>query len=145
MDDPLPDGQVRAARQDLFRQLETLVLANEDPAVVLEILMPEKAAGRDATVVRIFRDEDCDVMLWLDTKTGLPIRLQYPRVKPKGLGEIVEDVYDDYRIVNGLRAPFRIVTSTDGQPYMETMVVTVAYNTGLKARELAEFEAPSSR
>lgn len=137
LDEGLPEWQLRAARQDLFRQLETLVLRNEDPGVHLEVVGSDTIGTRDFVVLRVFLDEDRDVKLWQDVSTGLPSKLEYRRVGLRGLGETVVDTFEEYREVGGLRMPSLIRTSANGEPYMQAAVVEIAYNTGLTAEALA--------
>jgi hypothetical protein len=137
LDLTLPEWQLRAARQDVARQLEILVLADRDPTIRLDLVGADEVDGIPAAILRIFADQDRDLKLWQDAASGLPLKLEYRRIGPRGYGETVEDRFEDYRDVDGLRVPFLITTRTNGEAYMQAKVLRLTYNSGLQPEELS--------
>jgi hypothetical protein len=137
VDQRLPDWQIKASRQDLFRQLETLLQSDRNPDRKLEFMERGKVEDRPADILKISSEVAGTVRLWVDAVSGDLLELEYQRVVARGSGPLVTDFFSDYRWVNKtIRVPFHIHTLSDGQPYMDTEVVGVEYNRGLKAEIL---------
>jgi hypothetical protein len=138
LDRQLPAWQVRAAQQDLMRQLEWLLMSGALSDRRITFVETREVQGRSSSGIEIHDSEAGSVRLWIEVSTGDPVALQYRRVGPQGEREQVVDYYSDYQWQNGIRTPRRIMTRADGQPYMETVVLTVAYNSRLRTDELAK-------
>lgn len=138
-DNRLPDWQIKASRQDLFRQLESLLQSDRDPERKVEFVERGKVNERPAEILRISSASAGTVRVWVDVASGDLLEMEYQRVVARGQGPLVADFYSDYRWVNkAVRIPFHIHTLSDGQPYMDTEVVRAEYNKGLKADVLAQ-------
>jgi hypothetical protein len=48
-----------------------------------------------------------------------------------------EDVYDDYRDVNGIKMPFKITINQGGRRFADVTVTEHKLNTGIKTTDLA--------
>jgi predicted Zn-dependent peptidase len=66
---------------------------------------------------------------FVDTKTGLPVRVEYESNHPMTgkTARFVEE-FSDFRAVAGIRRPYKIVTKVDGQPFAETVVDELTIN-----------------
>lgn len=145
MDDSIAAWQIKAAQQDVFRQLEFLVQSDRDPERTVEFVERANVEGKAADVLQISSSVGA-VRLWIDAISGDVVELEYPRIVPSGQGALVIDFYHDYRRVEkGLRIPFKVHTLTDGQPYMDTTVKHVEYNNGLRLEALSRKDVPKSR
>jgi hypothetical protein len=139
MDEQLPDWQVKASRQDLFRQLESLLQSDQNPGRKVEFAERGKVDARPADILRISSASAGTVRVWIDVASGDPLEMEYQRVVVRGAGPMVTDFFSDYRWVNKtVRVPFHIHTLSDGQPYMDTQVLHVEYNRGLKLEVLSQ-------
>jgi hypothetical protein len=143
LDDHLPNWQLKAAQQDLFRELVFLLQSDHDPSRTVRFVKTEVVEGKSADVIEISAERGGTVRLWIDTKSGDVAELQYPRIVQRGEGPLVSDFFSDYRLIHDkLRVPFKIHTLTDGQPYMDTAVVQIQYNTGLRVENLRKPSDP---
>ena len=143
LDDRLPDWQIKASRQDLFRQLETLMQSDGNPDRKVEFVERGKVEDRPADILKISSATAGSVRVWIDAGSGDLLELEYQRIVGRGSGPLVTDFFSDYQWVNKtIRIPFRIHTLSDGQPYMDTEVVRVEYNKGLKGDVLSKKPAP---
>jgi len=137
LDTSLPEWQLKAARQDLFRQLEFLVQSDHDPERSVEFVESDQVAGRAADVIEISSPEAGKVRLWIDSASGDVVKGEYPRIVSRGVGPRVTDFYSDYQWVDKLvRIPVKTHTLSDGQPYIDTIVVNSKYNQGLRAEDM---------
>lgn len=145
-DDRLPDWQIKASRQDSFRQFETLLQSERNPDRKVEFVERGKVGDRAADILKISSGMAGSVRVWIDTVSGDLLELEYQRIVARGAGPLVTDFFTDYRWVNKtIRIPFRIHTLSDGQPYMDTELVRAEYNTGLRSEVLTQKPAPKQR
>lgn len=135
-DPQLPGWQVRAAEQDLMRQLEWVLLSDLRGDRTISYVEQREVQGRLSDGIEIYDSKAGSVRLWVDAKSSQPVALQYRRIGAHGeLAQIV-DYFQDFQTLNGVRTPRRITTKSDGQPYMEAVVIDLKYNSGLKAENL---------
>ena len=138
LDDHLPDWQVRASRQDLFRQLESLLQSDHNADAKIEFVGRGKVEAHPASILKISSTAG-PIQIWIDTNSGDVLEMEYQRVVARGSGPTVEDFFTDYRWVKKtIRLPFHIHTLSDGKPYMDTEVVEVTYNRGLQTQALSQ-------
>lgn len=146
VDEALPEWQVRAARQDLFRQLEFLLQSDRDPDKKVEFVERSQVEARPADVIQITSGVAGTIRFWIDVASGDVLELEYRRIVARGTGPVVADFFSDYRWVNNtLRIPFHTHTLSDGQPYMDTRVLRAEYNRGLRAEVLGQKHVPKRR
>jgi len=142
-DDKLPEWQIKASRQDVFRQLEFLLQSDRDPDRKVEFQEHGQVDSRPADILKISSGTADTIRLWIDGASGDVLEMEYQRIVARGAGPLVTDFFSDYRWVNKtIRVPFRIHTLSDGQPYMDTELVRAEYNTGLKSEVLNQKPTP---
>lgn len=139
IDQALPEWQIKASRQDLFRQLESLLQSDRDPDKKVEFVEDSKVEERPANVLQISSPVAGSIRLWVDVASGDVRKIEYRRIVARGTGPVVTDFFSDYRWVDKtLRVPFYIHTVSDGQPYMDTRVLRAEYNRDLQAEILGQ-------
>jgi hypothetical protein len=71
--------------------------------------------------------------IWIDAKSGLPMRVSYTRRDAGGAspGIAMEAGYSDYRNVGGVLYPFSIQAAMNGTPWATITIQRVILNTGL--------------
>ncbi len=90
------------------------------PAV--RVLRAGKFDDRDAWIVELGGGEAPDATAWVDADTGDILRIDTAVIEPSSTLAIpLRIVCEDFRDVEGLRIPFRIITSTEitGQVIVE--------------------------
>jgi hypothetical protein len=77
--------------------------------------------------------------LWLNSITGLPVKVAFQR--RKGWGAVppipISIEYSDYRLVEGIQYPFHIKQYVNGTPWADIHVQGVQFNTGVTASEFS--------
>jgi len=106
----------------------------------ISLLLSDRVAGRIVTAID---DETVEisqgnitVRVLFDVKTGLPSQMQYDVPGDRGLPTLFEEDYSDYRDVNGIQLPFRVVVRQNGEKFAEGVVSEIKLNQGLKAEVL---------
>lgn len=142
-DNRLPEWQMKASRQDLLRQLESLLQSDQLPGRKVEFVKHGTVENKSADILKISASAAGSVRIWVDATSGDVLELEYQRIVVRGEGPLVNDFYSDYRWVNKtIRVPFHTHTLSDGQPYMDTEVIRAEYNRGLKADVLGRKPVP---
>ena len=67
----------------------------------------------------------------------MPAREIYQEVGQKGPAE-VQETFSDWREVDGLKVPFKILVQQDGKPFGDLTVQEYKFNSGMKPEELSQ-------
>jgi len=90
------------------------------------------AAQKDAQQVTIMNSKNQAVTLYFDSSTHLPVKKSYSWRDPTDQERNVEDeVYDNYRPVQGIMTPFSITRLYNGDMANQRFLHSVEYNKGL--------------
>jgi hypothetical protein len=123
------DDYMRRHRFSLDTVLRTWV---NDPGVVLLFEGAAIAAQHPAQQVTLINAQDESVTLYFDTDTHLPVKKSFtwrdPVDKQKNLEE---EVYENYRSVSGIMAPYNVTRFFNGDMSNQRFLNSVTINLGL--------------
>lgn len=126
---PMPAEVLKQAKDEVFRQLEGLMLSGKDASRTVN------AVG--AQEVEISTTDGLSVKVEFEPTTGLPARESYQQSN-NGASQEVTETFSDWRDVNGLKMPFKVVLQQAGRKIAEATVSAYQFNTGLKAEDLSK-------
>jgi hypothetical protein len=90
------------------------------------------ASQRDAEQVTIMNSRNQGVTLYIDAKTHLPVKKTFSWRDPTDQQRNIEDeVYDNYRPVQGVMTPYSVTRFYNGDMSNQRFLNTVVYNKGL--------------
>lgn len=89
-----------------------------------------RLAGRDMPALEIAVPGGTPLLVAFDPDTALPAGQRYTLESPNG-PVAVEELFSDYRDVNGLKVAYRTVLQRDGAPRVERIVKSFEYNVPL--------------
>jgi zinc protease len=124
---PMPPAVLKQAQGEVFRNLLHVMLADRDAS--LEIT----ANGENA--MEISSKDGQRVKVEIDPATGLPASETF---RQEGTAVNIEETFSDWRDVEGLKMPFKMMLQQNGKPAGELDVQAYKLNTGLKADELSQ-------
>lgn len=101
-----------------------------DGRASLELQGRSPVSRRPCDVVRWSRD-GVEVTLFYDVETHLLAKVAYRAITPQGETDL-EVQLSDYRAVDGVKVPYRVVGLQGGQRYLQMTVNEVRFNTGLE-------------
>jgi hypothetical protein len=106
------------------------------------ILLSDRIEGRsvnavDTHAVQITDTTGQEAKIEFDPATGLPRRVTYDTPQAVGAPLYTEDVFEEFRDVDGIKLPSRITINQSGKKFAEVTVSEYKLNSGLKASELA--------
>ena len=134
---PLPPPQLKQTRSALFRMREAILLSDRDPARTTNFVEEAGMDGKKAEVIEISTQDGQSVRLWIDASSGAVLKTAYKGEAIGGPGANVEELYSDYREVEGLQVPFKVTILQDGSKYLDAQVVEVKFNSGLDKTQLS--------
>lgn len=133
-DGPLTGAQLAQVQGDLFRLYFRILLSDRLPG--------RTVIGRNSGNVDIAGPGGEAVHVTFDGTTGLPQGIAYEAVHVAGPPVQVEEAFSDYREVDGIRMPFRIVITQGAEKFADVTVTEVKMNTGLKLADLEQKPSP---
>ena len=134
----LPEPQMRQARGELFRLRPVVLLSDRDPDRTVNFVEESEAGGMPAEVIEIAGKEGERVRLWIGKTTGDVLRAAYQGTALSGSATSVEEVYSDFREIQGYRAPFKIQVLQNGKDFADVVFDEMVINSGLTREALAQ-------
>ncbi len=123
------DDYLRRRRFSLDTILRTWV---NDPGVVLLFEGFAVAAQHPATQVTLINAQNDSVTLYFDSDTHLPVKKSFSWRDPVDRQKnIEEEVYENYRQVSGVMAPYNLTRYFNGDMASQRFLNTVTINQGL--------------
>ncbi|HXI44273.1 MAG TPA: pitrilysin family protein, partial [Bryobacteraceae bacterium] len=127
---PMPGAQLKQVREELFRNYFRLLLSDR---------MPERTVSSpENNVLEIGDPAGGSVKIMIDEKTGLPAREIYRSSEPMGGPVAMEEIFEDFTLAGGVRAPKRIIVNQNGKKFAELTIEEYKINTGIKPEELSK-------
>lgn len=110
-----------------------------EPGVALFYEGPAVAADKPAEQVTILNAKNQGVTIDIDSNTHLPLKKSFSWRDPTDKERNVEEeVYDNYRLIQGIMTPFSVTRFYNGDMSNERFLTAVSYNQGLSD---SKFEA----
>jgi zinc protease len=129
----LPPPILKQIHGEAYRQLVSLALSDREA----DRTMNQVSDG----VLDISSKDGESVRLTVDEKTGLPAKLGYQQSPAEG-GTAVEEIFSDWRDVDGLHLPFQWSVMQGGKKFAAVTVQDYKINSGLTAETLGARPAP---
>ena len=133
-----PQGQLtnhplvmRQAGGEMFRFPFRLALSDRDTARTVGL------AGDGALIIADTKWK-LVVELEMDESTGLPTTMIYENLQIKGPAVRVEETFQEWRDVDGIKVPWRTSVVQAGRPFSEILLVECKFNSGIKPEELSK-------
>jgi predicted Zn-dependent peptidase len=137
---PMPVPQLQQAQGELFRLRESLLLSDRAPGRTVNFVEQAEFNGKPASVIEISAENNPSVRLWIDDQSGEILKQSYQSSAITGAPSQVEQIFSDYREVDGLRAPFKVAVLANGEEFAQVEVGEIHYNTGLDKAALMKAE-----
>jgi hypothetical protein len=123
-----PPGMAEDFAASVRRDMIPLLLAAADGTVTVRALPDEGADGQILKVLEISGPQLQPVRLYIDSR-GLVVRQRYTTPGPDGKPVDGEEVFSDYRSINGVQVPYRADVRRAGRVILSRTLTSVALNT----------------
>jgi hypothetical protein len=120
---------MKQVEAEVFHNLLTLALSDSDASRTVSASAPDVLEVRDKTgnVTRLELNA-----------AGLPSKQMYESMQMTGKSQPVEEVFSDWREVNGVKTPFHVVIRQNGKDFADLTVTEMKINTGMTVEELSK-------
>ncbi|MCC6860542.1 MAG: insulinase family protein [Bryobacterales bacterium] len=126
---PLPPPLMQQVRGELFRIYPRLMTSDR---------IPGRTVNHAGPGLLEISGEGMTVKLYVDEKTGMPVKEAYSSPGMGGAPSQVEEIYGEFREVDGVKAPFRITVMQNGQKFAEANISEYKFNSGLTVEEVSK-------
>jgi len=135
----LTKDMIKEAKEDMHAGRTTTLVPLRDQAYKLSPLGELKINDADSVGVLVARKGFRDVNLYFDKKTHL-LRKMERRAKDPMSGEEVskETFYHDYKDVQGMQHPYKVVLKVDGKDFMKAELSDVKFEEKVDASNFDE-------
>jgi hypothetical protein len=100
-----------------------------DPNVALFYEGPSVVDGKETEGITLLNSQNDSVSVYLDQNTHYPVKISYSWRDPKDKQMNVEaEVYDSYKLVQGIWTPHSITRYFNGETSQQRFVTTASYN-----------------
>jgi zinc protease len=125
----LAGTQLKQVQGDLFRTWFRLMLS--------DLVEGRTVNAVDGTSVEVSDPVGQSCKVEFDAQTGLPRRVTYDTPQAIGPALYTEDVYEDFREVDGVKLPFKVTINQGGKKFADVAVTEYKLNSGLKLQDLS--------
>lgn len=137
---PMPESQRDDSVKSMRRNPLFLLKARNDENLVVAAMGQEEFAGQAADMLHVEYMGDT-ATLALDPESSQCLGMKFQGKNFTGApGEMVQ-VFSDYREVNGLQVPFKVVSTYNGEPFLDTTLTEITVNGPITEDTFARPEA----
>ena len=104
----------------------------------MNFVQQDEAAGKTADVIEISSADADSIRLWVDSESGGVLKSVHQGSASGGGPAEIEQIYSDYREVDGIRVPFETQVNQNGKEFAILTLTEVIYNSGLDAEALSK-------
>lgn len=134
---PMPPQVVKQVQGEVLREPVTLMLSDRDAARKVNALGPN--------TVEISTADGEKVRVEFDDATGLPLREVFQQAGMGGAFAEVKETFSDWREVDGIKLPFKILMEQGDRKVGEIVVSEIKLNSGIKPEELGKQPEPPKK
>lgn len=137
---PMPESQREDSMKSMRRSPLFLLKARDDENFVAAAMGQEEFAGQAANLLHVVYMGDT-ITLALDPESGQCLGMTFQGKNFTGApGEMVQ-VFSDYRDVDGLQMPFKVVSTYNGEPFLDSTITEITVNGPITEDTFARPEA----
>ncbi|MFQ5486339.1 MAG: hypothetical protein ACE5DO_13535 [Desulfobacterales bacterium] len=126
----LTQSELREMKRGLFRDTINLFKRSESQELNIKYFGKETIAGKSNYVLQIKDNSGEFFNLYIDAATLLISKKTYHGASELRLA-VLEEIYSDYREVDGIRLPFHTEVKARGKLFIDAKVVEVKFNLNL--------------
>lgn len=128
----MPEGQKGDINKSLAANPYNFFQNIDSKDYIVEYLAGEKVSDKPAHVISVtYQPAKASFKLFIDEASMLIAKRVSTRTTQTGASE-VEEVFSDYREVNGVQVAFHIVSSVMGNQVADMKIISVKINSGVK-------------
>jgi zinc protease len=130
--EPMRQEFTASVRRDMF----PLLIAAAEGSLTTKLLPEEGRDGKVLRVAEVSGEGVSPVRLYIDSSYQV-VRQTFSTTGPDGRAVQAEEVFSEYRDVDGIQVPFRAEVLRNGRPILERTLTQVQFNTELDPKLFA--------
>jgi hypothetical protein len=103
-----------------------------DPGTALFDEGPSLSENHSVERITLIDSRNDAVTLSIDTDTSLPVKKTFVMRDPQGYRDEVAEVYDNWKMIQGVNTPFNTLVSRNGELWRQYFLSSVSYNNHLE-------------
>lgn len=123
----MPTAEMKDMKASFFREQMNLMRLAAEKKLTVQHLGEETVGTVKCEVLNLSDDAGNSVKMYVDAKTGLPVKQSY-RGNTQAGPAAMEESYDMWKAVDGIQFPFKTVTTADGKEYITSRVTSITLN-----------------
>ncbi|MBZ5537466.1 MAG: insulinase family protein [Acidobacteriia bacterium] len=127
----MPPATLASLKDALKRDSIQIIILLNDPNTKLQTQDDEPVDGKPADVVLATDADGQQTKLCFDKTTHFLLKMSYSIKTPFGADVAAEDLFSDYRAVNGIQIPFQHVQNQNGKKLSESRTTSLEINAGV--------------
>ena len=125
---PLPPEAIKSLKDSVFRDpIHLLVHLTQSENINIHFAGSEEVAGSPVSVLVTEQPSGEMLKIFISEETHYIVKLDF-RETEQGVTLNKENIYSDFRDVEGIRIPFGFVQKIDGNPYIDSRNTDVKFN-----------------
>ena len=127
--DDMPKEAVDEGKEELYADGVARLYMLTDKEFKLSPLGDSKVGDKEAIGVKVSRKDHRDVNLYFDKKTTLLLKVEH-QIKDFQMGgkeQLQENIYDDYKDVDGIQVAMKLLIKRDGKNYLDAEMSDVKF------------------
>ncbi len=127
---PLPPEISKSFNDSVFRETIPLLINLTQNIIPVQYSGTEEVQGNPAAILLVKQPSGEMLKIFISEETHLIVKYAF-RETEQGVTLNKEQHFSDYRDVNGVKMPYHIVQTVNGNPYIENRISSIEFNTGL--------------
>jgi predicted Zn-dependent peptidase/outer membrane lipoprotein-sorting protein len=128
----MPGSQIDELKHQLAGDINRVLQHFEQPDYAVQYLKDETVSGKTMQVVFVAHTPTNSKMrFFIDPQTNLVAKKMSRGNTAKGPAD-VEEIYEDYRVVDGVQVPFKMAAYAGGEKTLDITINTMKINSGVK-------------
>ncbi|MFQ6114431.1 MAG: M16 family metallopeptidase [bacterium] len=125
---PAPARMKEQMISNLWHNIVYLFTHANSEGLTAQYLGSEEVEGQKSEVVLITPQGVKSFKLYLQAESMIPIMMSYQGLNMMGAPVASEEMFSDFREVNGIKLPFKTMTNQDGKKAQEAMTLEILIN-----------------
>lgn len=140
--EPMPEEDIKS--QHTTMQRDPIYISQNLDRYKIQFMGEKDFAGKKAIALLLTGPSEFN--LFIDPNTYLPVGASYREGVLASLNLVeMEDIFFDYRVVDGIKVPFKYITNGDGKKFAEAAVKELKFNVKTGADFFKKKESPEGK
>jgi hypothetical protein len=125
---PAPETLKSELKTSFWRDLVFLFSMMDHADLSVQYIGPDKVNGESCEVLMFAPKDIKSFKIYVSSKTSLPLKMAYVGPTMTGAPAQTEELFYDFKTVEGMKIPFKVVMNQDGKKAQEILTKEILFN-----------------